>query len=105
MTCGLRSAARPQASAAYTKTFCGNLCAGSDAEIYIELVQGLGETLVGNYPGTALRCVAAKAALPEASGPDAPRADAFSDEAVRCGALKPSPCAPHALWFSLETQL
>ena len=52
--------------------------------MYIELVQGLGETLVGNYPGTALRCVAAKAALPKASGSDAPPpADAFEDAAVR----------------------
>ncbi len=55
-----------------------------DTEIYIELVQGLGETLVGNYPGTALRCVATKAVLPEASGNDGPRADAFADDAVRC---------------------
>jgi len=58
-------------------------CVGSDAEVYIELVQGLGETLVGNYPGTALRCVAAKTALPEASGAEAPRADAFPDEALK----------------------
>ena len=64
--------------------------AGSDAEIYIELVQGLGETLVGNYPGTALRCVAGKAALPDAKGDKAPRADDFPDDAVRCLEL---PCS------------
>ena len=61
----------------------GGTRAGSEVEIYIELVQGLGETLVGNYPGTALRCVAAKSTLPEAPGNDAPRAGAFSDDAVR----------------------
>jgi len=44
------------------------------SEVYIEMVKGLGETLVGNYAGAALRATAAKAAalptpdaLPDAS--------------------------------------
>ena len=34
---------------------------------YIELVQGLGETLVGNYPGSASCFSAIKSKLPEGS--------------------------------------
>ena len=71
------------------------LGAGSDEEIYIELVQGLGETLVGNYPGTALRCLANKAALPDSSAADAPRAEAFPEDAVRRAAPQPCLRAPH----------
>ena len=33
----------------------------------MELVRGLGEALVGNWPGSALRFTAAKAALPAVS--------------------------------------
>lgn len=35
--------------------------------MYVELVRGLGEALVGNWPGSALRFTAAKAALPPVS--------------------------------------
>lgn len=31
--------------------------AGKQGEIYIELVQGFGEAVVGNFPGSALRAV------------------------------------------------
>ena len=34
--------------------------AGDAEEIYVEVVQGLGETLVGNYPGSAFSFVARK---------------------------------------------
>lgn len=43
------------------------ICAGDTGEIFVEVVRGLGETLVGNYPGAALAAVASKAALPAAS--------------------------------------
>lgn len=39
------------------------ICAGNKGEIYIELVQGFGEALVGNFPGSALRAVIAKEPL------------------------------------------
>jgi hypothetical protein len=38
-------------------------CAGDAGELYCELVRGLGEALVGNWPGGALRFTAPKAAL------------------------------------------
>lgn len=38
-------------------------CTGNKGEIYIELVQGFGEALVGNFPGSALRAVIAKEPL------------------------------------------
>ena len=101
----------PDAGFFVSKFACAYACTkshdarpGSDAEIYIELVQGLGETLVGNYPGTALRCVAAKASLQEASGATAPRADAFPDDAVRCAVSNTEPRTPHELWSRVETQ-
>lgn len=31
--------------------------AGKEGEIYIELVQGFGEAVVGNFPGSALRAI------------------------------------------------
>ena len=37
--------------------------AGNKGEIYIELVQGFGEALVGNFPGSALRAVVIKQSL------------------------------------------
>ena len=37
--------------------------AGNQGEIYIELVQGFGEALVGNFPGSALRAVVSKQPL------------------------------------------
>lgn len=37
--------------------------AGNNNEIYIELVQGFGEALVANFPGSALRVVVNKAAV------------------------------------------
>lgn len=37
---------------------------GNMGEIYIEMVQGLGEALVGNYQGSPLRCVVMRAAVP-----------------------------------------
>ncbi len=39
------------------------VCAGNKGEVYIELVQGFGEALVGNFPGSALRVVIAKEPL------------------------------------------
>ncbi len=39
------------------------VCAGNKGEVYIELVQGFGEALVGNFPGSALRAVIAKEPL------------------------------------------
>ena len=38
--------------------------AGDKEQMYIELVQGLGETIVGNWPGCALSYTAEKAHLP-----------------------------------------
>ena len=43
------------------------LFAGSKEQMYIELVQGLGETIVGNWPGCALSYTAEKAQLPSLS--------------------------------------
>jgi hypothetical protein len=40
-----------------------NPSTGNKDEIYIEMVRGLGETLVGNYPGRALSCVVPKSNL------------------------------------------
>ena len=40
--------------------------AGDPNEIYVEVVQGLGETLVGNFPGAAFSFVAQKDQLPPA---------------------------------------
>ncbi|KAL3148765.1 COP9 signalosome complex subunit 8 [Trebouxia sp. C0009 RCD-2024] len=40
-----------------------NPITGNEGEIYIELVQGFGEALVGNFPGSALRAVVSKEAL------------------------------------------
>lgn len=39
------------------------VCAGNKGEVYIELVQGFGEALVGNFPGSALRVIIAKEPL------------------------------------------
>ena len=38
-------------------------CVGNKGEVYIELVQGFGEALVGNFPGSALCAVIAKEPL------------------------------------------
>ena len=38
-------------------------CEGSKDEVYLELVQGLGEALVGNLPGSAFRVTISKSAL------------------------------------------
>ena len=43
---------------------CCMLFAGDANEIYVEVVQGLGETLVGNLPGSAFSFVAQKDRLP-----------------------------------------
>ena len=48
---------------------------------YIELVQGLGETLVGNYPGSASCFSAIKSKLPE--GSSLPRPADIPDGAIR----------------------
>ena len=40
------------------------MSAGDANEIYVEAVQGLGETLVGNFPGSAFSFVARKDRLP-----------------------------------------
>ena len=49
--------------------------------MYIELVQGLGETIVGNWPGCALSCTAEKAQLPSLTAdPGAP--ESFPDALV-----------------------
>ena len=54
------------------------LFAGSNEQMYIELVQGLGETIVGNWPGCALSYTAEKAQLPSlAADSDAP--ESFPD--------------------------
>ena len=37
--------------------------AGNKGEIYVELVQGFGEALVGNFPGSALHAVVSKKPL------------------------------------------
>ena len=54
---------------------CFACCALHDAgndEVYIEVVQGFGETLVGNCPGQALQATVSKQALQElGSNPDA----------------------------------
>lgn len=40
-----------------------NPISGAEDEIFVEVVRGLGETLVGNYPGRALGCVLKKGDL------------------------------------------
>ena len=45
-----------------------NPSTGDDGEIYCEVVKGLGEVLVGNYPGRALSFVANKAKLRKGGG-------------------------------------
>jgi alpha-glucan,water dikinase len=62
-----------------------NPSTGDAGEIYGELVAGLGETLVGNYPGRALSFALRKDAL--ASG-DAPRVLGFPS---KCVALRVAP--------------
>jgi len=60
------------------------LPAGNPDEVYFEVVRGFGETLVGNHPGSALNCVAAKANLRSSGDNKAPSADSVADDAVRC---------------------
>lgn len=70
--------------------------AGNEEEVFVEVVKGLGETLVGNYPGAALAAVAAKPALAAAataSSDTPPDASSFNDNAVRCR-LQPHASVP-----------
>ncbi len=69
--------------------------AGDENEVFVEVVRGLGETLVGNHPGAALAAVALKPALAVAAagtGDAAPHASSFANGALRC-ALAPKHAA------------
>ena len=55
--------------------------AGNKEQMYIELVQGLGETIVGNWPGCALSYTADKAHLPSLAA-DSGAPDSFPDGLV-----------------------
>lgn len=63
-----------------------DVIAGNEAEVFVEVVRGLGETLVGNYPGAALAAVIDKKALKAAAAKDGDTLTepATSAEAVRC---------------------
>lgn len=58
---------------------------GDTSEVFVEVVRGLGETLVGNYPGAALAAVVDKKALSEktTTGDSAPDLPGSCAEAVR----------------------
>lgn len=67
--------------------------AGSRDQIYVELVQGLGETIVGNWPGAALSYTAQKSLLPALDGAaDAP--ESFPEGLI---SIKGFPSKSHAL--------
>lgn len=59
------------------------LAAGNVGELYIEVVRGFGETLVGNHPGSALNCVVSKEQLPPNDGANAPDVSSVPDDVVR----------------------
>ncbi|KAK9863129.1 hypothetical protein WJX84_006375, partial [Apatococcus fuscideae] len=67
---GLRMAVLCQATLPARYAFVShtsNPLTGDPTEIYAEVVQGLGETLVGNFPGSAFSFVASKDQLPSSS--------------------------------------
>lgn len=54
----------PQRSLIARQDYCSiNYAAGNDREIYLEGVQGFGEALVGNFPGSAFCVTISKEAL------------------------------------------
>ena len=74
-------------------SLCMCLPTGNKDEVYIELVVGLGEALVGNFPGSALRAVVSKPALQQllqqatsaGSPADAGARHSFVGRSGRCG--------------------
>jgi alpha-glucan,water dikinase len=59
-----------------------NPLTGDRGEIFAEVVLGLGETLVGNYPGRALSFVCRKASRSPRSSPIPARASALYGKGV-----------------------
>ena len=87
----VKSACRVQKPCSTVKI--GLSSAGNKEQMYIELVQGLGETIVGNWPGSALSYTAEKRLLPSlAETPEAPRS--FPEGLI---SIKGFPSKSHAL--------
>ena len=51
---------------------------GNQEEVYIEVVQGFGETLVGNCPGQAMQAAVSKQALKDCSSTEEMDADVLA---------------------------
>ena len=91
------------------------LTAGDADEIYLEVVRGFGETLVGNQPGSPLIAVATKHQL-EAAGSAVDEALRETHKAARCvqdnwvascAVVMSAPCTitvrtSTAVWLSLK---
>lgn len=97
LKCKCRCCWRASKEVQENQTHCSwQFCTGETNELYIEIVPGLGETLVGNSPGSAFRCSIKK--------------DAFLQEATKKEETKRwltvvgLPSKSEALYASLEQQ-